>query len=126
MYHVRIITTGVPIVQVSDGQGNVYPRFLNETLLSKVATKTNLTFKRSTTLWGYEFNYEAIYNVAIDVIDSLLEDDVDGVILIYEQETMSEFAFYLSLFTIMYNKPIVLYSLSVNSQKIAISKRSNP
>lgn len=108
MNDVEIIMTGEQIVQVDDGNGNAYPQTFSDQLLQKIFGKTKIRVKKSTSLNGYAFDYETIFKVSTDVIESLLDERISGVVLIYERETMSELAFYLSLFTRKYRKPIVL------------------
>lgn len=124
MNYVKIITTGEINVQIDDGNGNVYPQAFNEQLFQKIAGKTNIRLKRSTLLNGYAFDYDTIFKVAVDVIESLIDERVSGVVLIYERETMSELAFYLTLFTRTYKKPIVICSLPNELHVVKINEKN--
>lgn len=112
MDHIKIITTGANNTQVIDSKGNVYPQHLNENLPAKTINETKVSIKQATLLRGSEFDRETIFQVTVDIIDALLDDEVDGVVLLYEEKTLDEFTFYLSLFTIMYKKPIVIFASS--------------
>lgn len=116
MDHIKIITTGTINIRIRDEKGNIFTQKLTETFLSNLLKNMKITLKNSTTLKSYQFRRKTLFQVTVDVIDALLDDDVDGVILLCEKHMMDEFSFYLSLFTTRYKKPIIFYSLAEEYQ----------
>src|SRR5690625_3846248 len=110
--NVEIITTGDMTNRVNNE--NDLLKLLGNDFLQSIRAHTGITLKRSTVVNSTAFDYRTLFEVAIDVIDSLLNDQVTGVVLIIERETMSELAFYLSLFTHTYQKPIIICPLPEN------------
>lgn len=110
--NVEIITTGDMTNRVNNE--NDLLKLLGNDFIKSIRAHTGITLKRSTVVNSTAFDYRTLFEVAIDVIDSLLNDQVTGVVLIIERETMSELAFYLSLFTHTYQKPIIICPLPEN------------
>ncbi|WP_346207592.1 asparaginase domain-containing protein [Caldifermentibacillus hisashii] len=108
MQYVQIITTGGTIASFPNESGDVSVKLSGEQLVERLGIKENIKVTSSVTLGSYMFDYETLYQVAVDVIEALENKEVKGVVITHGTDTMEETAYYLSLVTSRYSKPIML------------------
>src|SRR5699024_11623986 len=84
-----------------------YARPMDGQLIQQVAGEIEIGFKQVTKLSDKAIDLRTAFEIAVDVIHSLLNDRVLGVVLLYGWGKMDELAFYLTLFTRKYKKPII-------------------
>lgn len=110
LQYVQVITTGGTIASLPNESGDVSAQLSGEQLVKRLGIKENIKVKvtSSVTLGSYMFDYETLYQVAVDVIEALENKEVKGVVITHGTDTMEETAYYLSLVTGHYSKPIIL------------------
>ncbi|MCL6442443.1 MAG: asparaginase [Alicyclobacillus sp.] len=105
--HVRIITTGGTIASLPQDNGDLAASLSGEELVQRLGM-ASVQVDTLTTMGSFAFNYETLAFIGERVIEALESPDVQGVVLTHGTDTMEETAFYLSLTTGHYMKPVVL------------------
>lgn len=105
---VKIITTGGTIASLPDENGDVLATMSGDELIAYFGIEKNIAVKNSVKIDSSNFDYDLMLKVASDVIDALEDPEVTGVVVTHGTDTMEESAFYLSLMTYNYNKPVIL------------------
>ncbi|QTJ51810.1 asparaginase [Dolosigranulum pigrum] len=105
---VKIITTGGTITSLPDENGDVLATMSGDELIAYFGIEKNIAVKNSVKIDSSNFDYALMLKVASDVIDALEDPEVTGVVVTHGTDTMEESAFYLSLMTYNYNKPVIL------------------
>jgi len=106
--YVQVITTGGTIASLPNEKGDVSASLSGDALVEKLGVEGNIKVTSSVTTGSYNFDYSTLFQVAQDVIEALENPEVTGVVLTHGTDTMEETAFYLSLVTSSYQKPVVL------------------
>lgn len=106
--HVKILTTGGTISSLPQENGDVAATLSGENLVNRMGVTGSIEVQSSVTIGSFAFDYETLYAVATDVINVLKSSEVSGVVVTHGTDTMEETAFYLSLVTGQYHKPVVL------------------
>ena len=71
MQYVQVITTGGTIASLPNESGDVSAQLSGEQLVKRLGIKENIKVTSSVTLGSYMFDYETLYQVAVDVIEAL-------------------------------------------------------
>ncbi|WP_244897317.1 asparaginase [Marinococcus halophilus] len=108
MKHVKVIATGGTIASLPKNNEGVSASLSGKELIKKIGIEGDIEVKSSVTLGSYTFDYKTLYCIAVDVIEALKDPNVQGVVITHGTDTMEETAYYLSLVTSNYDKPIVL------------------
>lgn len=104
----QVITTGGTIASLPSENGDVSAVLSGEELIKKLGITENVRVTSSVTVGSYGFDYATLSKVGQDVIEALKNPDVKGIVITHGTDTIEETAFYLSLITGGYHKPIVL------------------
>lgn len=106
--YVQLITTGGTIASLPTAKGDVMASLAGEDLLIRLGIKGNIRVKSSVTIGSYNFDFSTLYTVAKDIIEALENPEVKGVVVTHGTDTIEETAYYLSLVTNAYKKPVIL------------------
>lgn len=113
--HVQILTTGGTISSLPQENGDVSATLSGEELVNRLGVTGNIKIQSSVTIGSFAFDYETLYAVATDVVKALKSPEVSGVVVTHGTDTMEETAFYLSLVTEQFQKPVVLTGAQLNA-----------
>lgn len=106
--YVQILTTGGTISSLPQESGDVSATLSGENLVSRLGVTGNIKVQSSVTIGSFAFDYETLNAVAMNVIDALGSPEVSGVVVTHGTDTMEETAFYLSLVSAQFQKPVIL------------------
>lgn len=108
MKYVQVITTGGTIASLPTPDGDVAATLSGQDLLARLGIKEDIKIKSSVTINSFNFDYATLYTVAKDVIEALKKPEIKGVVVTHGTDTIEETAYYLSLVTSSYKKPVIL------------------
>lgn len=114
---VQIITTGGTIASLKQENGDVSAALSGEQLIERLGISDDVLIQSSVTLGSYAFDYQTLYTVAKNVIEALKSPEVAGVVVTHGTDTMEETAFYLSLVTRQFKKPVILTGAQLNASE---------
>src|SRR5690625_119145 len=107
---IKVIAERNVTLPIYDEQGNGFFRTLNTDLLQKILGENQVNLKIVSHSDEENCNRRIFFQFTVEVIEALLSDRVHGVVVVLERAFIKELAFYISLFTANYDKPIIIYS----------------
>lgn len=108
MKQIQILTTGGTIASLPQDNGDVSATLSGQDLIHRLGVKGEVKVKSLITLGSFAFDYETLYTIAMEVENALEDPEVGGVVITHGTDTMEETAFYLSLVTGHFHKPVIL------------------
>ncbi|MBH8605887.1 asparaginase [Thermoactinomyces sp. CICC 10522] len=111
----QIIATGGTIASLPQENGDVIATLAGNQFLDRYETMENVTIRTSVTKGSFAFDYETLYTIGNDVLETVHSSDVSGVVVTHGTDTMEETAFFLSLIAAGTQKPIVLTGAQLNA-----------
>lgn len=106
--YVELITTGGTIASLPNEDGDVKASIDGQAFIEHYGIEGDIKVTSSMVIDSSNFTYELLYKLAKDVMSAVNDPEVEGIVITHGTDTMEETAFYLSLFTQQYSKPIIL------------------
>lgn len=105
---VELITTGGTIASLPNEEGDVLATMDGPEFIEHFGIEGDIRVTSSMVIDSSNFTYDLLFKLAADVIEAMNNPNVEGIVITHGTDTMEETAFYLSLITQHYNKPIIL------------------
>lgn len=106
--YVELITTGGTIASLPNEDGDVLVTMDGDEFIEHFGIEGDIKVTSSMVIDSSNFTYDLLHKLAQDVIKAINNPEVEGIVITHGTDTMEETAFYLSLITQQYSKPIIL------------------